>query len=257
MRKLFFIFFASFIVSCSFAQTSVRDQKEEHKERIDALQREDEEGVIDYKKHFAGGLKLISNGYGFFLEWGRAQSIKKSRLFQFEFSEIKDPRELKQTIPDFPSTAFVYGKDNFFYPLKFGMQQQQLLANKNNKNGVCISANYGGGLALGLLRPYYYHVYDVSDGMYKYETIETSDSNDVIVGGPGLGNGWSQLSVIPGLYAKAAIRFDYGHSNQTLSAIEVGVTGEYYTKKVPLLALVDPKQFFLSAYAAIMFGGRK
>jgi hypothetical protein len=257
MRKIFFIFFAFLTVSHSFAQTTVKDLKEEHKERKEALQKEDEEGVIDYKKEFAIGVKLISNGYGFFVEEGRSKSVKRSWLFQFEFSERKDPKEMKQTFPDMPSTAFIFGKENFFYPVKLGVQQQLLLGNKSNKNGVCITANYGGGIDLGLLRPYYFKVADFSDSTYKYVTFDNIDTSQLIVAGPALGRGWNGLSIIPGLYAKGAIRFDYGHGNQLLSAIEIGISAEFFTKKVPIIATVPYKQFFVSAYATIMFGGRK
>ena len=43
------------------------------------------------------------------------------------------------------------------------------------------------------------------------------------------------MTVVPGLYAKAAIRFDYGSYNEVMSALEVGIAGEYYTKKIPQL----------------------
>jgi hypothetical protein len=256
MRKLFFIFFTLFAIPHSFAQTTVKDLKEEHKARKEALQKDDEEGVIHYKKEFAAGVKLISDGYGFFMEIGRYKSVNKSWLFQFEFSERKSPKEVKQTFPEMPSTAFIYGKENFFYPVKLGVQQQVLLGNKSNKNGVCITANYGGGIDIGLLRPYYLKVID-STGAYVYKTFDNTDTSDLIIAGPGFGKGWNGLSVIPGLYAKGAIRFDYGHGNQLLSAIEIGITAEFYTKKVPIVATVPYKQFFVSAYAAIMFGGRK
>ena len=78
-----------------------------------------------------------------------------------------------------------------------------------------------------------------------------------IYGGPGLSKGWSELTVDPGLYAKAAVRFDYGAFNEIISAIEVGVTGEYYSKKIPIMVYNPEKQFFFGGYVAIMFGKRK
>jgi hypothetical protein len=260
MRKIVFIFFAFLIAPHSFAQTSVKDLKEEHKERTNALQKEDEEGVIDYKTHFAFGAKLISDGYGFFFELGKEQSVKKSLLFQFEFAERKSAKEVKQQNPNTPAPSLIYGKENFFYPLKLGVQQQVLLGNKSNKNGICITANYGGGFCIGLLRPYYVEI-DTNSvvGNIKYnspDSIYFLNKYD-LVGGPTFGQGWSDLSVIPGLYTKGAIRFDYGHDNKVLSAIEIGISAEYYTQKVPIMVYSTPKQFFVTAYAAIMFGGRQ
>jgi hypothetical protein len=63
--------------------------------------------------------------------------------------------------------------------------------------------------------------------------------------------------VVPGAYAKAAVRFDYGSYNEVVSAIEVGLTGDFYSKKIPQLVGNDQKQFFLSGYVAVLFGKRK
>ena len=53
------------------------------------------------------------------------------------------------------------------------------------------------------------------------------------------------------------MRFDYGRLNQTVTAIEVGLTGEYYFSKIPQVLLVPQKSFFFNAYVQIMFGSRK
>jgi len=42
-----------------------------------------------------------------------------------------------------------------------------------------------------------------------------------------------------------------------VSAIEVGLAGEFYTKKIPQMIYAKQKQFFFSAYVSIMFGKRK
>ncbi len=56
---------------------------------------------------------------------------------------------------------------------------------------------------------------------------------------------------------KHALRFDYGSYNEIVSAIEVGITGELYSKKIPILLQIPQRQFFFSAYVAICFGKRK
>jgi len=65
------------------------------------------------------------------------------------------------------------------------------------------------------------------------------------------------MTVTPGLYAKTSVRFDYGKYNEIVSAIEVGVTADYYSKKIPILLQIPQKQFFFSGYVAILFGKRK
>jgi hypothetical protein len=72
-----------------------------------------------------------------------------------------------------------------------------------------------------------------------------------------LGTGWGKMKVTPGLYVKPAIRFDYGKYNEMVSAIEIGLIGEFYSKKIPQMVYQKERQLFLSAFVAIVFGRRK
>jgi len=262
MKKLLFLLtILSFSLS-GFAQereNGKKAKKEEKRKRIDALIKQEEEGVIAYKKQTAYGVKLTSDGYGFFFEVGRAKSVKKMMLYQIEIGERKHQKEEKQSNPNAPSSPLIYGKLNYFYPVKLGVQQQILLGNKSNKNGVSVSANLGGGLAIGLLRPYEVEV--DKNGSRTFVRYDSPDStlfiNGPYYGGPNFGTGWNHLKVTPGVYVKPAVRFDYGKLNELVSAIEVGVTGEFYSKKIPQMLYNKQKQFFFSAYFAIMFGKRK
>ncbi len=280
MRKLFFICLASMITLPSLAQMTKKEKKDERKQRINALIKQEEEGVIAYKKHTAVGFKLTNDGYGGFFEIGRANSITRTTLFQIEFTERKHAKEEKQSNVTVPTSSFIFGKINYFYPLKIGMQQQYLFGNKTNRNGVSVTGNFGGGISLALLRPYNLEVNDLSKGTRKLIRYESNDStlisttsktyeqDSVIftdggllsflqVAGSGFSKGWGDMKVTPGLYAKTALRFDYGKYNEMISAIEVGLTGEFYSKKIPQLVYTKQEQFFLSAYVSIMFGKRK
>lgn len=258
LKTIFFFTILSFSFN-SFAQSDKKQRKAEKREHVNELMKQEEEGVISYKKSFAAGVKLINDGYGAFFELGRASSVKKSLLYQFEISERKSEKEEKLNSYSFNSSPYIYGKENFFYPVKLGVQQQMLLGNKSNKNGVSITGNYGGGITAGLLRPYYVQV----EGINNYEYIKYNSPDSIrfltskVFGGPTLGKGWSDMTVVPGLYGKAAVRFDFGSFNEVISAVEIGVSGELYSKKIPQMVYNAPKQFFFSGYVAVMFGKRK
>ena len=145
-----------------------KSRKEAKRDKVNAQIKAEEEGVVAYKKHFAFGIKLISDGYGISFEKGYSKSVKKATLFQLEISERKHQKEEKQSNPNpgVSSSPIIYGKINFFYPIKLGVQKQFLLGNKSNKNGVSITANVGGGLSLGLLRPYELQVEKNNDLVY-------------------------------------------------------------------------------------------
>jgi len=283
MLKLFFISLAMVATLPSFSQLSKKEKKEERKQRINALIKQEEEGVIAYHKHTAFGFKLTNDGYGGFLEVGRARSIKKVTLFQLDITERKHRKEDKQTNFSLPTSPFIYGKINYLYPVKLGVQQQILFGNKTNRNGVSVTGNFGGGISLAVLRPYNLEINDLDKGnrrLLRYESngstltsgsggpggAFTADStvftdgrtlSDLQVSGSGLSKGWGQLKVTPGLYGKASLRFDYGQYNEMLNAIEVGLVGELYSKKIPQIVYAKPTQYFASIYVSFMFGKRK
>lgn len=266
MKHLLFLLIAATFSLTAVAQDAKKTKsikKEQKRKRIDALIRQEEEGVIAYKKHFAVGAKLINDGYAVFFEKGKGQSVKKALLFQLEIAERKHAKEEKENKINSPSAPVIFGKMNFFYPVKLGVQQQFLLGNKSNKNGVSVTGNVGGGLTLGLLRPYELQITDTA-GVQRWVKYDSPDSLLWVNGfldprssGPNLGKGWDGLKMTPGAYAKAALRFDYGAYNEMINAVEVGITGEFYSKKIPQLLYNKQRQFFFNAYFTVMFGKRK
>jgi hypothetical protein len=65
------------------------------------------------------------------------------------------------------------------------------------------------------------------------------------------------LEFKPGLFAKLALRFDFGRFNEVVSGIEVGVSADYYTSGIPQMLFQEEKQFFYQGHIAVMFGHRK
>ncbi len=243
-------------------QTRKEARKEAKKKKINDLIRQDEEGVLVYSKQSIFGVQLRTNGYGIFYEKGKMKSQRNTMLYSLEFNEIKHPKEDK--LPNGTGgfsfgNPFVYGKINNFYQLQLGFGMQRILGQKGNKNGVAVSAVYKGGLSLGLLRPYYIDV-DVNG---ESRVIKYSPENDslfkygFINGGGGLGKGWNEIKIKPGAFAKTGLRFDFGRFNEVVSGIEVGVSAEFYSSKIPIMLLQKEKQFYYQGHIAIMFGHRR
>lgn len=262
MKKVFVFIALSFAIQPAFCQDQPAQpisKKEQRKQRIDAMAKQEEEGVITYRKHFVVGGKLTTDGYGGFVEIARAQSVSRSLLYQFEFAERKHVKEEKQQVYN-NTSPFIYGKINYFYPVKLGLQQQVLLGNKGNKNGVSVTANLGGGLSLGLLRPYYVDILRAGERVsINYKSADSLAFLDqaTIIGGSGFGKGWSELTVVPGIYVKPALRFDYGKYNEMVNALEVGLMAEFYSKNIPQVVYNKEHKFFFGAYFSVLFGRRK
>jgi hypothetical protein len=263
MKHLFFLMISIGFFNAGFTQevsSNKKTHRQEKQQRIDAIVKQEEEGVLKFKKQFVAGFKLTNDGAGGFLEFAKAQTKSKGLLFQLEFTERKHVKEEKLQNEYASTSPVIYGKINYFYPVKLGVQKQYLLGNKSNKNGVSVTANFGGGFSLGLLRPYLVEV-DKGNGDYAFVGYNSPDSNyflnGPIVGGPSLSNGWNQLKFVPGMYLKPAVRFDYGKYNELVSAVEIGATAEYYFKKIQQMINVKQHKFFLGAYVALIFGRRK
>lgn len=257
MKKILLLLAITFVSS-----TALKAQETEEKtttESTDLSSAATEEGVITQRKHFAFGGKLHTDGYGGFFEIGRAKGLRKGLLFQVDITERKHTKEEKINLGPGSSAPVIYGKINFFYPVKLGVQYSYLLGNKSNTNGVSVTANLGGGVVVGLLRPYVLTV-QMPNGEFKNITYAEDSlrfTDGPIFDGPGFGRGWGKMKVVPGFYVKPAFRFDYGRSNELLTAFEVGATFEYYTKDIEQMIMQDPKSFFISGYVAIIFGRRK
>lgn len=238
------------------------DKKEDRRQRVNELMKQAEEGVLVYNKQNVFGLQFRSNGYGAFYELGRMKTNRKTNIYRIDILETKHPKEDKQPNAGLLfGNPFIYAKINYFYPVTLGFGQQYILGQKGNKNGVAVSAVYNAGLAIGLLRPYYLEVEDPTTFESRVIKYSKEDSSlflsNKIIGGAGFGKGWSEIKIKPGAFAKAAMRFDYGRFNEVVSGIEVGVSGEFYASKIPLMLEQKDRQFFFQGYIAILFGRRK
>ncbi len=250
------------------APISSRNQKKaEKREKINQLIRQEEEGALIFEKQSAFGFKFNTDGWGMFYEKGKYKTLTKTNLWWVEFGERKSNKE--ERVPTLSAnqgfiivSSYIYGKQNNFYQLKLGVGQQKLIGGKGNKNGVAVSAIYGGGLTVGLLKPYYIEIQNPTNGAresirYTPETSKFFLDPTVILGKGSLGKGFGEMKFVPGAHVRTALRFDYGRYNEVLSAIEVGLNAEFYSQKIPILLLNKENNFFFNAYAAITFGKRK
>jgi len=268
VKKLFLILIITSIALSSSAQDSTlsrRERKAQEKDakrqKINALIRQSEEGALIFSKQSIFGLQFRSNGYGGFFELGKMKTARKTNIYRLDITEIKNPKEDKlQSGGFFLGNPYIYGKQNNFYQATLGFGQQYLLGQKGNKNGVAVSAVYNGGLALGLLKPYYIEVQDPMGGnkTIKYTPQDSAlFLGPTIIGGGGLGKGWGEMKIKPGGFVKTALRFDYGRFNEVVSGIEAGLSVEFYSSKIPIMLQQKDKQLFFQGYISVLFGRRK
>ena len=247
----------------SVAMMSKMSKQNAKKQRMNNMLRMEEEGDLIFNKHSIFGIRLATNGYGISYEKGRFKTPTRTVLYEFELNEIHDPKEhhISATSDGINFSSVVPYKLNNLYEFKMAIGQQHLLGGKGNKNGVAVTYLYSGGVTVGLLKPYLLDIQNQITGATTRKTFAQmatdTTEGDYITGASGFTVGWDQLSIKPGINAKQAMRFDYGRLNQSITAIECGLTEEYYFSKIPLVYMVPQHTFFFNAYVSILFGSRK
>lgn len=222
---------------------------------------------------FSGGLKFNTDGYGFFLAKGwlkggenfgseNRDKLFNVRLLEFELIEHKHSKEKRSnSAPGFvgiQSNSYILGKINNFYVAKIGYGNRRMIAGKPDPGNFSVHWVYLGGLAVGLVKPYYVKIYGEGDKKYvdSSDIVEFINPNN-IEGRSSFFKGFNEMKIVPGLYLKSGLHFDFSSSRKTLWALEVGINAEAYTQKIPQMILSDPKSMFLNFYAAISFGKLK
>jgi hypothetical protein len=275
LQKISVVLLLSFLfVGMGFAQlrklTPAQEEKlrlkNERREKINQLIKQEEEGALIYQKQISQGIHFNTDGWSIFYEKGKYKTITTTNLWWIEVGEHRHPKEERtptaSSVQGFIILSnYVYGKQNNLYDVKLGFGQQKLIGGKGNKNGVAVSAIYGGGITAGLLKPYYLQIQNPST--QRQEDIKY-DNNDqlfldptVILGKGSFSKGFGEMQIVPGGHVKGALRFDYGRYNEVVSALEVGLKATYFSKKMPIMLLNDEKSLFFNAYISVTFGKRK
>ena len=267
MKKNILYIFATIFSLSVFAQDSTKNNnsksagKEAKRQRINAIIKQEEEGNLSFRKQTAFGVQGRTNGYGAFIELGRRKSQRFSTTYSFEFTEIKERKEEKlQSVENFFSNSFIYGKINNFYQAKLGYGQQYILGQKGNKNGVAVIALLQGGISAGLVKPYYLQIQDSAGRDRTISFYQDSVSflyPNIIYGSGGIGKGWNEVKFKPGVYVKGALRFDFGRYNEKVQALENGLSLDYYFQDIPILAFNKARNLFFQGHVAFVFGSRK
>jgi hypothetical protein len=267
VKKLVLVILIGLITCSAWAQnnpspkspTAKKDKKAARREQINNLLKMEEEGEIIFNKQSIFGMKLATDGYGLSYEWGKFKSNRVATIFQVELNEKKHPKEKRTSyaVGAFNVNSVIYGKTNNFYQLKLGVGQQRIIGGKGNKNGVAVMAVYTGGLSIGFQKPYYVDVAKKNDERIRSTYPTIIDSSYTEIGASGFTVGWGDVKIRPGAHAKAGMRFDFGRFNETVTAVEVGISAEFYAQKVSQMAFNKEKQFFFNGYVTLLLGRRK
>jgi len=219
---------------------------------------------FQYKHEASGGVRIQTNGFTIFGEYGWIKDIKRTRLLQLEYTYFIDYRQKKQKTQLPGGRDYVFGVQNRFHTIRVAYGFKRVIADKAARNGVCVSATFFGGVSLGLLKPYYLNlVQPTTDGTlivrperYTAENESRFLSKDSIVDASPIRYGLNQIQPVAGAHLKAGIDFDWGSKDQFVKALQAGVMIDVYYKRLPLMVNNTNRFYQAAFYLSFQFGKR-
>jgi len=162
--------------------------------------------------------------------------------------------------------SFIYGKQNSFFALRGGWGQKRYLSEKAARKGVAVGVTYEVGPSIGITKPYYLELIKAIDSptvqeRFSEENREFFTDINRIQGAAPFVRGITEIGIVPGGQFKAGLHFDWGAFDEYVKALEVGIMGDFYFKRIPILvedsfAGARNQPFFLNLYVSMQLGKR-
>jgi len=246
--SLFFFLFMLMGINVAFSQNEELDGYDSIADRV------------LLKKELTGGITIHILGMGANIRKGINKTYFNSRIFEIEVVSMKHPKQIRVINPYYYNAkSYVYGKLNHVYILRAGYGFKKLLNRKPYWGGIELRVLYMGGISVAFAKPVYLYFWDET---YTYVKEEKYNPNNVyhnseyIYGRAPFTDGIVELKVYPGLYAKAALNFEFGSLNSKIRALEAGGILEYFPVAIPIMAYNPAQNFFLTFYLNFSLGKR-
>ena len=220
------------------------------------------ENKILYNRQITYGVVLHNLGLGIQFRTGKRLSIFKTRMWEFEFVNMRSYKQIRLQTYYPNSRSYIYGKLNNAYFLRGGMIWKKLLNRKPYWGGVELRFLYGGGFSLGIAKPYYYYIiYPTPSGEFidylELERFDPSSQSTTFIYGRGpFSKGLSEITLHPGIYLKTGLNFEFGVRNTKIKALEIGAGLDIIPMGLSIMANNPNQILFPNLYLNFTFGKR-
>lgn len=171
---------------------------------------------------------------------GKLVSFDEMKYWSLSFGDLRHSRERRENpdrinlLTNRVSRAYVFGKENQLYALRFGFGRRKYLSEKARQRGVAVGYSYEFGPTLGILKPYYLEV-DAGEPNnnriidIRHTGLNTAEflNQDRIFGASAWTQGINELSIRPGIHAKAAAHFAFGAYDEMAKSLEAGIAADF------------------------------
>jgi len=209
-------------------------------------------------------LSANSNGFSGSFQYGKRLDGFKKRTFDFDFSYIKHPKEIRVENPYYQTQKkFVFGKLYSMFALRAGVGRQREMFSIYDKGGLAIRYHYEVGGTVGLLKPIYYDVVDSTEQINNLEHLYISSKEFDYTSIHEVGDIYSRSSffkginetkLIPGVFFKGGVSFVFSERYESINAIEIGTIVDVFAKSIHIMANEKKNYVFVSLYVGYRFG---
>ncbi len=218
------------------------------------------ENMILYNRQKTYGIVVHNLGIGINFRTGKRLSIFKTRMLEFEFVSMKSYKQIKMINTYYVnSKRFVLGKMNDAFFLRAGVVWKKLLNRKPNwgEKGVEVRFTYGGGLSIGIAKPYYIYYIDFTTNQIlpaQYDPNKHSTTD--IYGRAPFSKGFNEIKIHPGLQLKGGINFEFGSQSTKIKAAEIGASIDILPTGMTIMDNNINQIVFPSFYISFSLGKR-
>ena len=255
----YLIFILCFIPAISFSQI-----------RIDKEGRNNAMKGIIYKNEYSVEFKLHTLGMSAGFNKGKLISYYRTNFYHFDIGFLKSSKEKKGNLIATGLNiynSYIYGKANYFFPLRIGKGMKVYFSEKETQRGLAIGYTLEGGLTLGVLKPYYLWVKSTNTDneailiLKKYEKDNYEDFVDenLIYDKAPFFTGIGESGIVPGIHVNAAVHYGIKAYEKTVYAFETGIMVDAFIKKVPIMVETDRfsnRSIFINVFVNVQLGKR-
>lgn len=213
---------------------------------------------IFYRNEKTFGLQINTNGWGLGYRFGDRINYFEKRNYEIDLSFIKHSKEIKSSSSFLTTESFVFGKLNYVFDLRAGYGKQNEMFGKRDPGSVAIRYFYSIGPSVAILKPIYYEIlYPVNDSTYgirKEKFNPDIHTSGDINGKSSFFDGIDEIKLVPGVYLKAGINFEFSQSETLIHALEAGVMIQAYLNSLEIMAVDDNQQFYFTLFVSYRFG---
>jgi len=216
-----------------------------------------------YKKNWCLGIQLATNGFGANFTFERNINAKFKHGLHLLIGSLKGGKETRITNSVYAdSRSYVFGKINLLFTSRAAYSGSWLIFERRRARGVTIRFTPAIGPSMGIIKPIYLKIKDpfaqvgeIEPQSLRYDPF--IHTNQKIYGRASVWKGFSESTYALGVYLKSGFQFDFSSNNNRITAVEIGLQLDCFSKKIDLFYLGDNAKIFPGFYASVQFGKNK